>query len=95
VRKCAPLALAAAPATANNDRKIDFIVFMVFFYFCNPVCPLITGAAQKVPFRATASEHGACTTSSLRRYSIDFSDFLPPTGRNWTHNSLGLIWDEC
>src|SRR5436853_5556781 len=48
VRNCSPLALPMAPVTIATVKQIDFVVFIMFFRFPNPVCPLITTACQKV-----------------------------------------------
>src|SRR5438132_12846312 len=48
LRNCSPLALPMAPVTIATVKQIDFVVFIMFFRFPNPVCPLITTACQKV-----------------------------------------------
>src|SRR2546428_13409919 len=50
VRNCPPQAPAIAPARTTAAKPIDFMVFIRFFQFNNPIWPLITRSGQKVHF---------------------------------------------
>src|SRR5947207_7993090 len=50
VRNCSPRAPARAPARTTAAKPIDFMVFIRFFQFDNPIWPLITRSGQKVHF---------------------------------------------